>query len=78
MKKFTLKYVDPSNDVDFLNATPIQFDFAGSENDSGWCDMFTGARILSSTDKIIFDATEEDEAVLKFKFGERLVEMQAN
>jgi hypothetical protein len=78
VKQFTLKYVDPNNDVDFLNTTPIQFDFKDSDKDSGWRDAFTGARILSSKDCIIFEADDQDEAVLRYKFGERLVELQAN
>lgn len=76
MKKFTLKYIEPYNDVDFLNTTSIQFDFVDSDKDSGWCDMFTGARIISSSDRIIFDSDDEqDEAVLRFKFGDRLVQL---
>lgn len=75
MKQFTLKFVDPSNDVDFLNTTSITFSFENDNEDSGWRDMFTGARILSSNDKITFHADEQDEAVLKFRFGERLVQL---
>jgi hypothetical protein len=75
VKQFTLKYIEPFNDVDFLNSTSIRFDFADSDKDSGWCDAFTGARIILSNDKIIFDADEQDESVLRFKFGERLLEI---
>lgn len=74
MRQFTLKYVDPNNDVDFLNNTSIRFDFEDGDIDTGWRDAFTGARILSSEDKIIFWVVDDqDESVLKFKFGERLV-----
>lgn len=78
MKQFTLKHIEPFGDVDFLNVTSIKFEFEDGKRDSGWCDMFTGARILSAHDKIIFTADEQDEAVLRFKFGYRLLEMQAN
>ena len=75
VKKFTLKYIEPFNDVDFLNLTSVQFNFEDGENDSGWRDAFTGARIISSSDKVIFDADEQDEAVLRFRFGNRLLEI---
>lgn len=75
MKKFTLKYIEPFNDVPFLNATSIQFDFVDAEYNSGLRDAFTGARILSGNDKIIFEADEQDESVLKLRFGDRLLEI---
>ena len=76
MKNFTLKYIEPYNDVDFLNTTSIQFDFIDSDKDSGWCDAFTGAGILSSSDKIVFSAEDDqDESVLRFKFGDRLLNL---
>ena len=75
MKKFTLKYIEPYKDVDFLNTTSIHFSFVDEEFDSGWCDAFTGARIISSSDKIVFESDEQDEAVLRFKFGDRLVQL---
>jgi len=75
-KYFTLTCVEPENDVDFLNSTSIVFDI-GQPGDSGWCDGATGARILTTFDKIVFKADKEDEAVLSLKFGERLVELQS-
>jgi hypothetical protein len=78
MKQFILKYLDPNNDVDFLNETQIQFDFEDGDKDSGWCDMFTGARILTSNDVIIFQSDEQDESMLKFRLGGRLVELKSN
>lgn len=78
MKQFTLTHLEPNNDANFLNTTSIHFDFKDGENDSGWRDMFTGARILSSSDTIIFHADKQDELALKLKFGYRLVELQAN
>ena len=75
MKQFTLTYIEPYSDVEFLNTTTIPFEFRDHGNDSGWCDMFTGARILSAKDTIIFQADSQDELALKFRFGDRLVEI---
>lgn len=73
MKLLLLKHCIPTDDVDFLNITPIQFEFYGNKNDSGWCDMTTGYRILNASDKIIFFVeNNEEEVVLKYKFGDRL------
>lgn len=77
MKKFLLTHCKPEEDVDFLNITPIKYIFAkeGPGYDSGWCDATTGCRILSKHDSIFFYVVNnEEEAVLKFKFGDRLVE----
>lgn len=76
MKTYTLKYLDPANDVDFLNTTAIDFDFVDDDVDSGWRDVLTGSRILLSSDRIIFrPITEQDETLLRFKFGDRLVQL---
>lgn len=74
MAKFVFQ-CQPENDVDFLNETTLSFSFEGDLGpfDSGWCDMVTGARILTSNDRIILEiTTEEEEAFVKLKFGDRL------
>lgn len=44
-----------------------------SINDTGWCDYETGARILSTNDRVLFTTgNSKDEIVLKLKFGDRL------
>jgi hypothetical protein len=78
-KRFLLQLSNPEGDCNFLNATPIQFEFLVKfgTNDSGWCDGSTGARIISNHDKIIlFTQDDEEEAVIKFTFGDRLREIK--
>ncbi len=72
---------NPEGDCNFLNATPIHFSFVTEfgPNDSGWCDYDTGSRIISKSDLIILEPEDnEEEAVIKFTFGDRLREMQDN
>lgn len=65
-------------DVDFLNSTSIPFEVESPSlgvpgYDSGWRDIFTGARILSKNDTIVFTVCNlEEELVLKLKFDSRL------
>lgn len=78
MKQFIVEYLIPINDVDFLNICDIPFDFMDkmSISDSGWCDGLTGMRILSVNDRLLFTIRgPDDEAVLRLKFGDRLIEI---
>lgn len=74
-KRFLLQLDNPKGDCNFLNATSIYFFFVNNygPEDSGWCDWDTGARIINKEDKIIL-VTEDDqeEAVIRFTFGERI------
>jgi len=70
MKNLLLTRIKPDNIKDFLNSTDINFEVI-SKSDHYFNDMFTGARILNSTDKIIFkNVTPENESFLRLKFGE--------
>lgn len=80
MKQFLLKQLLVKEDVDFLNQCKIPFDFTDKwdNNDTGWCDASTGARILTERDCILFSPeTKEDEITLLLKFGERIKEFTA-
>lgn len=71
-KTFLLSRIDPFGIVDFLNTTDLEFEVI-SKSDGYFNDMFTGARILNSTDKILFrNVDEENESFLKLKFGESI------
>ena len=78
-KRFLLQLSNPEDDCNFLNATPIHFEFVlkFGFDDSGWCDGSTGSRIISKHDKIIlFIEDDEEEAVIRFTFGNRLREIK--
>jgi hypothetical protein len=71
-------------DVDFLNFTTIDFELFDSHGlkpetnvfDSGWCDMGTGARIISERDRVRFNNVSPEElTLLTLKFGYRLKEL---
>lgn len=72
MNSYLLNRSLTADDADFLNETDIEFVFKAdllSPNDSGWCDATTGARIIQSSDRIIFyPATKEEEIFLKLKY----------
>ncbi len=69
MKNLLLTRIDKFGIVDFLNETEIEFEVL-SKDDGYFNDMFTGARILNSTDKILFkNVNEENESFLRLKFG---------
>lgn len=73
------------SDVDFLNTTTIEFELFDSHGlkpetklgfDSGWCDMNTGARIISERDRVRFNNVSPEElTLLTLKFGDRLKEL---
>lgn len=72
------------SDVDFLNTTTIEFELFDSHGlkpetnvfDSGWCDMTSGARIISERDRVRFNNVSPEElTLLILKFGERLKEL---
>jgi hypothetical protein len=70
MKNFLLTRIDPFGIVDFLNTTDIDFEVI-SKSGAYFRDMFTGGRILNSTDRILFRNVDSDtEAFLRLKFGE--------
>jgi hypothetical protein len=73
------------SDVDFLNITTIEYELFDSHGlkpetklgfDSGWCDMNTGARIISERDRVRFNNVSPEElTLLILKFGDRLKEL---
>jgi hypothetical protein len=73
------------SDIDFLNFTTIKFELFDSHGlkpetqigfDDGWCDMTTGARIISERDRVRFNNVSPEElTLLVLKFGERLKEL---
>jgi hypothetical protein len=73
------------SDIDFLNITTIEFELFDSHGlkpetqlgfDSGWCDMTTGARIISERDRVRFNNVSPEElTLLILKFGHRLKDL---
>lgn len=76
MKSFLVS-INAIEDVDFLNACDIPFDFMDriGKSDSGWCDVGSNAIILMDKEMILFTVTNsEDELILKLKFINRIKE----
>jgi hypothetical protein len=75
---YVLQFPLDNDDIDFLNATSIKyevFDPSGAydENDSGWCDAATGARIISGTERVAFlDVSPEELTYLTLRYYNRL------
>ena len=78
---FVLQYQITEEDIDFLNKTSIEFKIfdpnglksEADYNDSGWCDAATGARLISSTDRVAFlNPSPEDLTFLTLKYYNRL------
>lgn len=78
---FLLRQALSADDIDFLNQTNVEYKLINidsglgifNSNDSGWCDWATGARIVTSTDRVVFlDVEPPDALVLKIKYVERL------
>lgn len=45
-----------------------------TENDSGWCDATTGARMLMFNDRAVFkDVSKEELSILTLKYEDRLL-----
>jgi hypothetical protein len=76
---YILRYSLTSGDVDFINNSSIDIEIYNpgvTGNDSGWCDMDTGQRLLMHSDRVIFhNVSEPDLLMLKLKFGNRLKEL---
>lgn len=84
--EYLLRYPITESDCDFLNETTIGYRVVDSksslaidlstlidEYDTGWCDMATGAQIISEQDRIIFkDVSSEQFTLLSLKFGKRI------
>jgi hypothetical protein len=73
---YILQYPLTEDDVDFINRSSIEIEIHNPEvvgNDSGWCDMDTGCRIVTKCDRAIFrNVGEPDLLMLKLKFNDRL------
>ena len=79
---YILRYELTPEDIEFLNMTTMEYEihnpFVDVENDSGWCDMGTNARIVNSNDRVIFRAPSEQQITfLQMKFGSRLKELHS-
>lgn len=65
------------DDIEFINSSSYDYELFNphllSENDSGWCDMGTGSRIVTASDRIIFkNITPQQFTILVLKFQNRL------
>lgn len=73
---YMLRYPITSEDVDFLNETTYEYELFNPTvvgNDSGWCDMGTGARIITVSDRVIFrNVSPQQFTILKLKYTYRL------
>ena len=80
---YILRYPLTESDLDFLNATTIEFEVHNTHGlkvetqfDSGWCDMNTGARIIGTYDRAVFkNVSEQEYTLLLLKFGNRTKEL---
>lgn len=76
---YILRYRLTSNDIDFINNSSMDIEIYNPDvtgNDSGWCDMTTGQRLVMHNDRAIFhNVREPDLLMLKLKFGNRIVEL---
>lgn len=75
---YVLQFPITPNDVVFLNSTSIEFEVFNPnvdphKRDSGWCDMETGARLVTDSDRVAFkNVTEEQLTLLTLKYHNRL------
>lgn len=76
MKRFTIayKYVGTEN-LDLLENASSNMDIIEDENAFFLCDMVTGLRILAARDILAFDLSDEQETLLKLKFGDKIQEL---
>jgi hypothetical protein len=77
MMNYILRNPASFDDVEFLNSTSHDYELFNpnllSDNDSGWCDMSTGGRILTNSDRIIFrNVSPQQFTLLKLKYQDRL------
>jgi hypothetical protein len=76
---YLLQYPLTEDDVDFINKSSIEIEIHNPDvvgNDSGWCDMDTGCRIITKRDRAIFrNVSEPDLLMLKLKFDYRLKQL---
>lgn len=79
---YMLRYPINSDDVDFLNETTYEYELFNptvTDNDSGWCDMGTGARIITKSDRVIFRSVSPEQfTLLKLKYTDRLKPLTNN
>lgn len=73
---YILRYPLTSGDVDFINNSSMDIELYNPDitgNDSGWCDMATGYRLVMHSDRAVFhNVGEPDLLMLKLKYGDRL------
>jgi hypothetical protein len=83
---YVLRGIITESDVDFLNNTTIEWELFDSHGlkpetnvfDSGWCDMASGARIISERDRVRFNNVSPEElTLLMLKFGNRLKDLHS-
>jgi len=75
---YVLQHPITEEDIKFLNITSIKFEIFNphveqNKQDSGWCDMNTGARIITDADRVAFkDVSSEQLTFLNLKYYNRL------
>lgn len=88
---YLLRFQIEDVDLDFLNNTTIKYDVIDvhrspfgklvtdlDEFDSGWCDIATGARLVSERDRVVFrDVGPQELTLLLIMFPDRLKKLTA-
>ena len=76
---YILRYQLTSDDIDFINNSSMDIELHNPDvtgNDSGWCDMTTGQRLVMMNDRAIFrNVSGSDLTMLTLKFGDRIREL---
>ena len=76
---YILRYPLTSDDIDFINNSSMEIEIHNPDvtgNDSGWCDMETGQRLVMHNDRAIFrNVSEPDLLMLKLKYDDRIKEL---
>lgn len=76
---YILRYPLTSDDIDFINNSSMEIEIHNpdvTDNDSGWCDMATGQRLVMHNDRAVFhNVSSPDLLMLKLKYGDRLKEL---
>jgi hypothetical protein len=75
MKKFTIPFRDCGVDgFEFLKSASSAIDIVKDGMEFWLCDIATGYRILSQGDILEISVTEEQETVLRLRFGDKISE----
>lgn len=76
---YILRYRLTADDIDFINTSSMDIELYNPDvtgNDSGWCDMATGQRLVMHDDRAIFrNVSGPDLLLLKLKYDDRIKEL---